>query len=220
MDPHFSIWSMSSKWCACLLQDQTDVFIQQQLGGFNYRTSDDKRTISWMLGHSTLIRLLVVLVYFWVHCKAAALFPASDPGGHCESPTGQYLFIPNFPTTVWPWPWPSHFLIHKLPMQTLAKIARKVLPPKFTHTEHLAIYNFSHFRTTLFNSHSRAWLLNKLNMFRTYLLLSSFSSGNFFINFVSVSFWWSVKTSVHHDENIFYSAYPGAHRQLCGEDLV
>ena len=29
------------------------------------------------------------------------------------------------------WPWPSHFLIHKLPMQTLAKIARKVLTPKF-----------------------------------------------------------------------------------------
>ena len=126
---------MSSKWCACLLQDQTDVFIQQQLGGFNYR----------MFRHSTLFRLLVVLVYFWVHCKAAALFPASDPGGHCESPTGQYLFIPNFPTTVWPWPWPSHFLIHKLPMQTLAKIERKkVLTPKFFDSKiHIIVHNMN-----------------------------------------------------------------------------
>ena len=35
---------MSSKWCAWVLQDQTDVFIQQLLGGFIHCTSDDKRT--------------------------------------------------------------------------------------------------------------------------------------------------------------------------------
>ena len=41
----FNLSSVWSKCCTCVLQDQTDVFIQQLLGGFNHRTSDDKKTI-------------------------------------------------------------------------------------------------------------------------------------------------------------------------------